>query len=63
MEEVKLMAEAHRVSEASAKFVDEIIKIADEFQEDRKETLIKAVVSVKLALELGDFSDYKVEEE
>lgn len=59
----KLKAEAQRVGEASATFVDEIIKIADEFQVDRKETLRKAVLSVQMTLALGDFSEYKVEDE
>lgn len=62
MEQIKLMAVAQRVSEASSDFINEIIKIADEFQEDREEMLIKSVVTLQLALETGDFSEYIVEE-
>ena len=62
MEQIKLMFVAQRVSEASSDFINEIIKIADEFQEEREEMLIKAVVTLQLALETGDFSEYIVEE-
>ena len=43
-------------------FIDDVIKIADEYNIDRNKLLIQCTNCLMLASELGDFSNYKLEE-
>lgn len=62
LEEMKRMLEARKVSDAAAKFINELIKIADEFQVDRKGVVRKAEMALMLSIQTIDFDNYVISE-
>lgn len=43
-------------------FIEDAIKIADEYNIDRNKILKRCTTCLKCAVELGDFSNYELEE-